>query len=73
MQEVFKLWNPDERILIMEKIRNKIVDLSWHKKGTHSVQTLVVELNTKAEVEKFIELLTECPDELEEEFELEQV
>lgn len=57
VQEVFKLCSPDERIELMNKIENKIVDLSWHKKGTHSIQTLVVELKTPKEINRFLEIV----------------
>jgi hypothetical protein len=57
VQEVFKLCNDKERILIMDKIGTKIVDLSCHKKGTHSVQTLVEVLKSRDEIQRFLKLL----------------
>lgn len=51
----------------MDKIGEKIVYLSCHKKGTHSVQTLVLELKTKEEIEKFLEILEEKSEDTQEE------
>lgn len=42
---------------MMEKVSHKIVELSCHKKGTHSMQTLVVELETEEEITTFLGLL----------------
>lgn len=57
VQEVFKLCSPQEHILIMEKIEKKIVELSCHKKGTHSIQTLVMELKAPDEITKFLTVI----------------
>ena len=58
VQEVFKIMKPSERIDIMNKIKDKVIDLSWHKKGTHSIQTLVVELKDKEEINHFLEIIS---------------
>mmetsp|Transcript_12035 Transcript_12035/g.12055 ORF Transcript_12035/g.12055 Transcript_12035/m.12055 type:complete len:424 (+) Transcript_12035:191-1462(+) len=62
VQEVFKLCSPEERILIMSKIKENIVELSCHKKGTHSMQTLVVELKSEVEVNTFLDMLADPTD-----------
>lgn len=57
VQEVFKICSPDERIKIMDRIENNLVELSCHKKGTHSIQKLVEELKTPDEINRFLELI----------------
>lgn len=46
----------------MDKIREKIVELSCHKKGTHSMQTLVIELKSEEEINTFLDLLKDPVD-----------
>ena len=57
VQEVFKICTAEERIQIMEKIEEKLIDLSCHKKGTHSIQTLVVELKSPDEIKRFLDII----------------
>lgn len=57
VQEVFKLCTDKERIVIIDKIGSKIIDLSCHKKGTHSIQTLVEVLKSEDEIQRFQKIL----------------
>lgn len=57
VQEVLKIATSEERIKLMDKIADKLVELSCHKKGTHSIQTLTVELKSAEEIEKFLEII----------------
>jgi hypothetical protein len=57
VQEVFKLCTDKERIVIIDKIGSKIIDLSCHKKGTHSIQTLVEVLKSENEIKRFHKIL----------------
>ena len=57
VQEVFKVCSPNDRVQIMEKIKDRIVNLSWHKKGTHTIQTLVLECKTTEEISKLFSIL----------------
>lgn len=60
VQEVLKdkSCTPEQRVEIMEKISDKVIELSCHKKGTHCIQTLVTTLKTDDEISKFLSIIS---------------